>query len=66
MVSLNYSGSMTTNLARFTREFKSRISMAKAASNKKANLTEIKGRNKLSVTFGARRLVASKLGYFGK
>jgi len=40
--------------------------MAKAASNKKPNLTEIKGRKKLSVTFGAHRLMVQKLGHFGK
>jgi len=56
---------MTTNKARFTREIKSWIAMAKTASNKKANLTEIKRRNKLSVTFGAHRLMAPKPGHFG-
>jgi len=54
---------MTTNKARFTREIKSWIVMAKIASNKKANLTKIKGRNKLSVTFGA---FEPNPGHFGK
>jgi hypothetical protein len=34
----NYLGSMITNDTRCTREFKSRIAMAKAAFNKKKNL----------------------------
>jgi hypothetical protein len=34
----NYLGSMITNDARFTREIKSRIAMAKAAFSKKKNL----------------------------
>jgi hypothetical protein len=34
----NYLGSIITNDARFTREIKSRIAMAKAAFNKKKNL----------------------------
>jgi hypothetical protein len=40
--------------------------MAKAASKKKANLTEVKESNKLRVTFGVHSLVAPKLGHFGK
>jgi len=39
--------------------------VAKTASNKKANWTEIKGRNKLSATFGTHRLMTPKLGHFG-
>jgi len=34
----NYLGSMITNEARFTREIKSRIAMAKAAFNKEETL----------------------------
>jgi hypothetical protein len=36
---LNYLGSMITNDARCAREIKSRIAMAKAAFNKKKNLS---------------------------
>jgi hypothetical protein len=62
----NYLGITITDVARCTREIKSRIAMVKAAFSRKKTLFIKQLDFNLSATFGEQYCVVLKLGHFRK